>query len=153
LERKNRERFKDNHVVKSVSGNSLIAQCPFIYSKKSGQWLLENAIIVGCDNKKKEKMTQINLSNFDGSIKILEIEKETSYINQIFVQVIHNNNDTIIYIPTEKSLIYDDKNYLILDQHESIIIDFTPNFNSEKIKDITLFAKGYYEPYSFDFAN
>jgi len=44
-------------------------------------------------------------------------------------------------------LIKDDKSYLVLDQHESTIIDFTPDFITKRIKDITLFAKGFYEPY------
>ncbi len=153
LERKNRERFKDNHIIRSVYGNSLAAQCPFVYTSKSDQWILEDAIIAGFDNKKKERMSQINLHNFNGKIKILEIEKETSFLNQIFIQVKYNNQDTILYRPDEKSLLADDNNYLVLDQHESIIIYFTPTFLPENISEIKLFAKGFYKPYLHENSN
>jgi hypothetical protein len=33
LERKNRERFEGNHIIKSVNGGRLIAQCPFVYTQ------------------------------------------------------------------------------------------------------------------------
>lgn len=147
LERKNRERFRENHIIKSINGNSLIAQCPFVYTNLSDQWILENAIIVGCDNKKKERMSHIKLENFNGKIKILEIEKETTFLNQLFVQVIYNNQDTIIYRPVKESLLYADQNYLVLDQHESTIINFTPIYNSENVSEIKLFSMGYYKSY------
>lgn len=153
LERKNRERFKENHIVKSINGKSLIAQCPFVYSNQSGQWVLENSIIVECNSKNKEKMTRLTLNNFDGKLKILEIEKETSYINQLFIQVVTNNFDTLIYRPTEKSLINDDKNYLVLDQNESVIIDFSPDISKQIIREILLFSKGYYIPYAYNNTN
>lgn len=148
LVRQNRERFKENHIVKSVHGSSLIAQCPFVYTKKSNQWVLENPIIVGIDDKSKEKMTQISLSNFDGSIKILEIEKETSYINQLYIQVITTKSDTLICRPNIKSLINDDNEYMILDQHQSVMIDFLPKISVNEIKNVNLYSKGYYIPYS-----
>lgn len=148
LVRQNRERFKENHIVKSVEGNSLIAQCPFVYTRKGSQWALENPIIVGIDDKSKEKMTRISLNHFDGSIKILEIEKETSYINQLYIQAITANSDTLIYRPNIKSLINDDNDYLILNQHQSVIIDFLPKISLDGIKNMTLYSKGYYIPYS-----
>lgn len=153
LVRENRERFKGNHIVKSVTGNSLIAQCPFVYTKKDDQWILENPIIVGIDNKNKEKMTQVFLKNFDGSIKILEIEKETSYINQLFVKIITTKLDTVICLPIDKPLISDDGNYMVLNQNQSVIIDFFPKFSKEDIKEVMLFSKGYYIPYTTSASN
>ncbi|TGE06109.1 hypothetical protein [Hymenobacter fodinae] len=125
----------DVYAVRKESTQNLVIRngpiesgsCPYIYtfSKKNNTWLLEDHILYGYDAKEKEKEHILKLKRFNGQLQIRENDPETSFIDYIYVKQVLPNGRTKILKPKNLKINKKDKNYLILNKGDNILIDFS----------------------------
>lgn len=123
-----------------------VGSCPYVYtySSKHNDWINEGHILYGKNNKKKEGIDEIELSQFTGKLLIKELEPEISFIDYIYIIVKYPNGEEEIFLPKHDTLRFEDNNYLVLKQGDQIKVEFEMSTKST-INKFYLRSKGYYE--------
>jgi hypothetical protein len=132
-----------------MNGGNESGSCPYVftYTSESNSWINEGTILRNLDGKLKESTDEKELSRFNGSILLTEMDPETSFIDQIYIRALNHNGSQQILSPKSYQLRYGDCNYLVLKQGDQKRIDFNV-LPSLDVKRFVLVAKGYYIPYS-----
>jgi hypothetical protein len=132
-----------------MSGGYTGASCPYIFtfSAEDNLWIDEGTILTDLNRKWKESTHEKELTRFDGSILIQERDRETSYIDKLYIRAINHDGTETILTPKNNKLGRADQNYLVLRQGEQERIDFVfpPELGGRKF---ILGARGYYIPYA-----
>jgi hypothetical protein len=138
--------YDPNTILIQNSGPS--GSCPYIfsYNEENNEWILEDHILYGLDEKVKEDTSQIILKNFNGRLKIKEIDPETSFIDYFYLKLIDSCKNQTLIFPQSELLEKEDEKYLIMKQGDEIIYDFTKMYNYRDFE-VRLISKGYYIEY------
>jgi hypothetical protein len=122
--------------------------CPYIYTydETSETWALDTTIIYGLVGQESEATQQRRLDRFDGRLLIREFEPEISYLDQVYVLAIDENDREYILEHELPALQSVDENYLILRQGDSQWLHFSGNEELDNIQQYWVVARGYYEP-------
>ena len=118
--------------------------CPYLYSYSDNNLIFETTIITNKKMKQNEGITEDKLSHFTKKIVIKEVEPETSYLDFIRITGINANGKEITLVPNIPKLEKEDNIYYVLNQNDSIVIDF----GKQELRDVFIVAKGYYVPYN-----
>lgn len=138
--------FDPKHLV--LKNGFQMGSCPFVFSRPSSSeiWRNEGHILYNRYGKHREGTDEVALSNFDGSLLIRESDPETSYINEVFVELITQSGDVVRLTPDHSSLAIRDQDYLTLNQGEEILLSFD-EFEEDVDGSYALIVTGYYVPW------
>ncbi|MDD5148659.1 MAG: hypothetical protein PHH08_04315 [Candidatus ainarchaeum sp.] len=133
-------------------------ECPFFYSWNGSEFVYDTQLIYKLDSKEKEALQRGNISYLDtgGKIKgiIKEEEFETSYIDQVYLEIIDTKGGKTtktVLKPAYSSrdlglLLKSDNKYLIANHGDEVYIEFenAPALEQGVKREIKIAAKGYY---------
>jgi type II secretory pathway pseudopilin PulG len=131
-----------------VNGIPEGASCPYVFTYDSSQqdFMKETNILYAQNKKSKEGWDTIKLKHFDGRLQIKEIDRETSFIDCIYILATDKNGKTKIYKPNNNALIYRDYSYVKLTRGNSFILNF-PTFSNIEASSYSVISSGYYIPW------
>ncbi len=124
-----------------------IGSCPFVYTRSTteGDWLKQGTVLTGRSSKAREGTAILPIPAFDGTLRIVEEEEETSYIDELFVRGTLANGERITLQPTDDRITRKDLRYLVLEKGESVEIKFSlPSGMSGDGLEVV--SSGYFEP-------
>lgn len=131
-----------------INGSSEEGSCPYVFTYDSvQQYFMKETNILYAQNKKvKEGWDTIKLKHFDGRLQIKEIDRETSFIDCIYILARGKNGTDKIYKPDNKALISRNYSYQKLTQGDSFMLNF-PTFNKREGDSYFVISSGYYLPW------
>ncbi|MEZ5082184.1 MAG: hypothetical protein R2750_01835 [Bacteroidales bacterium] len=141
--------------IRKHDPNSLVIQngyprgsCPFIYTFNTEEkmWILEDHILEDFKGVNKFGFDEIELNRFDGRILIKEIAQETSFIDYLFIKIIDIDGVQHILLPINSKLQSEDGIYLIINEEETMKVEFENMSEELQPVQVYLNAKGYYVP-------
>jgi hypothetical protein len=119
--------------------------CPYVYCQRSTdhKWVKQGAILRGLRSKDREGTRELELYDFDGTLKISEEEEEVSYIDQLFVRG-DSPAGQITLKPNEKWGARKVGHYLVLRKGD--FLDITFPVSRSKLDHVRLVASGFFIP-------
>ncbi len=120
--------------------------CPFLYCWRNADedWVKKGTILTGRSSKALEGTTTIEVTNFDGIVKLAEEEDEISYVDQLFVRGTSVTGETIVVPPSIDLLNQKDHRYLVLTRGKMTEVRFQipKGMRRDRVK---IVASGYFE--------
>lgn len=124
--------------------------CPFVYGFDSerDRWQLQSRAVVGATSRTLAYEDNFPLDHFDGRLKIVELDPEVSFLDDIVVDVTLANGAVHRLLPDDQRLRYRDGTNFIIAYPDSAEIAFS-DFESidEPIKSVEVRVFGYYREF------
>jgi hypothetical protein len=130
-----------------IKAGSYTGSCPYVfsYSPEHKGWVSEGHILYGFDSKNKERSDRKHIRRFDGRLLIREHDAETSFIDQMRVEIACAGGQSSILLPKDPLLRKADGRYLKLNQGDEVLVTFEGRV--PRGCEATLESFGYYQPY------
>jgi hypothetical protein len=127
-----------------------IGSCPYVfgYDRDAGEWQLQSRAIEGATDRKLAYEDILALENFDGRLKLAELEPEVSFIDDISVEVTLRDGSVIVLQPDDPLLESRDSSYFVLSYPDETEISF-PGFHKirKPIASVKARVFGYYREF------
>ncbi len=136
--------------------------CPFIYSWNGTEYEYDTQIIYNISSKSQETLQYRNLTKASANgdelwFQVREEEPETSYIDELFIEVEDSNGEEVVVTKLYPSfasrdlyeLLVEDENYLVTNFGDVVDLRFSgvPQLPQGWDRKIRVGARGYYEFY------
>ena len=123
--------------------------CPFVYtySARSGTWENQGHILYGRNSRDKEGGDEIEISDFNGRIRLRERDPETSFIDFVYVRAVKRDGTTELLLAKDHLLRKLDGHYLVLEQGQEVEVEFEMPVDPAA-GSFVVGAHGYYVPYT-----
>jgi hypothetical protein len=146
------QRVGELNTIRPFSHSSVVylgsleqGSCPYVYVyvKSSRKWIKGGTLISNLEGKENERESRLPIpTDIDGRILIRELERETSYLDQVYLTVeLQDGTHTIIY-PKNEDLRLHDSTYLVLTQGQELLLEFS--LPKAEIKTIQIISRGYF---------
>lgn len=124
-----------------------MGSCPYIYTYASDSqtWEKEGVILYALNEKRKERLDELQLHRFTGQLLIKEEDDEESFIDSVYVKAISSDGTETILHPTNNVLASTDKRYVRLKKGDQLLVDFDLSRGVIATRYV-LGAVGYYLP-------
>lgn len=122
-----------------------MASCPFafLYNTEKGVWENVGRLIpdrIGKENEGENKLRIAAPS--DGKILIKELEREVSFLDQLYLEVEDFHGNRSIIYPKDNLLKEGDFQYQVLREGEQLLVEF--ELPTKRVKNYTLVSRGYF---------
>jgi hypothetical protein len=137
---------RDSHIV-VYTPLGVIGQgsCPYLFTWVEGAWRSNGVFLYAASSKERERSEQIRLPAFDGSLRIVERDPETSYIDELVVTAVSPRSVSRC-IPRNATLMSRDGRYLVLQRGETVDVAYDCPGGLARDVLYTVTASGYYIP-------
>ncbi len=122
--------------------------CPYVYTYDAlaKRWLLDTPIIYRLEGAASERLQARRLARFDGRLLVREVERETSYLDRLFVRVTDLMGHTYDLETALPELRAADDMYYVMRQGDAVTLHFTGFDASRGVREAWVYAEGYYVP-------
>lgn len=129
-----------------VDSANEIGSCPFFYgwSQKDAKWVSGGTILYGRRAPALYGTDERPLHNFDGRVRVAELEPETSFIDRLYVVAIDAAGKRTILMPKDNRLQLADGVNVRMNLGDEIIVEFARP--PETARSFVFGATGYYVP-------
>jgi hypothetical protein len=129
-----------------VDSANEIGSCPFFYgwSQKEKKWVSGGTILYGRRAPALYGNDERPLHNFDGRVRVAELEPETSFIDRVYVVAIDGAGKRTILMPTDSRLRLADGVNVRMNLGDEIVVEFARP--PEDAQSFVFGATGYYVP-------
>jgi hypothetical protein len=137
---------RDSHiVVYTPLGVVGEGSCPYLFTWIEGEWQSNGVFLYAASSKERERSEQIRLPAFEGLLRIVERDPETSYIDELVVSAV-SPRGLRRCIPRNATLALRDGRYLVLQRGESLDVAYDCPGGLAQDAQYTATASGYYMP-------
>jgi hypothetical protein len=127
-----------------------IGSCPYVYAydPDANTWRLQSRAVVGATNRALAYEDSFRLEHFDGRLKIVEVEPEASFLDDIMVDVTLADGTILRLRSDDTRLEYRDGKYFVIAYPDAREINF-PGFAKikEPIESAEVRVFGYYRQF------
>jgi excisionase family DNA binding protein len=135
--------FSRQHLV--YHGPLEMGSCPFafVFDERLMRWVNVGALIPNRDGKDKEGEDSLPIHYpYNGTILVKEVEKEVSFLDQVYLKVETWDGRTLVVYPRDHLLQRNDSSYVILKRGDQILVKFI-NLPTN-VRQIHLISRGYF---------
>ncbi len=126
--------------------------CPFLYSFDGNDslWIWHGKIIHAASAPEREMTQRIPISGWRSLFSIREQELEVSYIRQVSLEIVLDDDRTLMLEPKADgtNMIVDGAIVIKADHQAEFSFGLPDGVTADEVKHSTLVVKGYYRPYS-----
>lgn len=122
--------------------------CPYVYTYDADRaaWTFDTTILYTLDGPDRAGMQARRLTRFDGRLRILELEPETTYLDALALRVVDAAGQVHWLAAPDPVLHAADGEHLILRYGDQVALDFPEFAALEAPRAVWVVATGYYVP-------
>ena len=129
-------------VVYTASGLMEAGSCPYLYVRsRGGAWQLHGVFLYAASSRERERTEHFDIDAFDGTLRVVERDPETSYIDELVVLSGERR-----CVPRDARLAARDGRYVVLRTGDVLDVAYDCRGGIDPLARHRVVASGYYVP-------